>query len=221
MTHANEQHQCYLDDTYLFSIETAVCATGQDDAGRAWIALQNNIFHPQGGGQPSDVGWIHDMPAVPARVDRLVVVGLPDGAVAPTGEVVHARLDPGARLAHAALHTAGHLVDGLLQEQGYTFMRSNHFPGQARVEAVIDTEVDKDALRARMEHRLKETVAADLPVRAVWEGDTRVVSIGDLHHDRCGGTHLRSLAELHSVTIRSIKSKGGIIKVGYDAALIR
>lgn len=211
-----QQRQCHFDDTYLFGLTTPVLSTGEHQDGRPWMALRDNIFHPQGGGQPSDVGWIDDRPAAVARSGAEVVLSLA-GELPPVGSSVHARLDPQVRLAHAALHTAGHLLDALLRGQGHSFARSNHFPDQARVEASAAGPVDKDALRDELEQRLAEARHADLAVTAAWDAGTRIVSIAGLHDDPCSGTHLRSLGEFGSITLRSVKTKSGTIKVGYDA----
>lgn len=54
------QNPRYMEDTYCFSIETSVLASGVDEHGE-WIALEENIFHPQGGGQPADTAWVNDI----------------------------------------------------------------------------------------------------------------------------------------------------------------
>ncbi len=43
----------YLQNTYLFELKTQV-ASKKDDL----IEFNDTIFHPQGGGQPNDKGWI-------------------------------------------------------------------------------------------------------------------------------------------------------------------
>ena len=43
----------YLQNTYLFELNTQV-ASKKDDL----LEFSDTIFHPQGGGQPNDQGWI-------------------------------------------------------------------------------------------------------------------------------------------------------------------
>lgn len=43
------QNNIYLSNTYQSEIETTVLEIGHDDEGH-WVALKDNIFHPQGGG---------------------------------------------------------------------------------------------------------------------------------------------------------------------------
>ena len=43
----------YLKKTYLFELEAQV-ASKKDDM----VEFTDTIFHPQGGGQPNDKGWI-------------------------------------------------------------------------------------------------------------------------------------------------------------------
>lgn len=43
----------YLKNTYLFELETKVASINDN-----MIEFADTIFHPQGGGQPNDKGWI-------------------------------------------------------------------------------------------------------------------------------------------------------------------
>ena len=43
----------YLKNTYLFELQTQV-ASKKDEM----VEFADTIFHPQGGGQPNDKGWI-------------------------------------------------------------------------------------------------------------------------------------------------------------------
>ncbi|MDP4503193.1 alanyl-tRNA editing protein [Nonomuraea turcica] len=229
MVHQNSalQDALYLDDTYLTEIITTVIAAGRDEAGGAWVAVRDNLFHPQGGGQPADRGWVGEREVVPVRHAPTGLVVLTGGEPGPVdGDVVHTRVDAGARLLHAALHTAGHLVEAASRAEGWTLAGSNHFPGQARIELtpsetgtrLADAE-DRDKAADRLRAFVAAAVADDLPVVAEHDAaGRRIVRLGDLHAAPCGGTHVRSLADLAQVTISAVKVKKGRVRVSYTAS---
>ncbi|NUW31487.1 metal-dependent hydrolase [Nonomuraea sp. SMC257] len=227
------QESLYLEDTYLTGLSGPVAATGQDEDGGAWIALRRNIFHPQGGGQPADRGRVGACAVTPARhaATGLVVLravddtgpGLGDLA---EGDVVEARLDADLRLLHAALHTAGHLVEAAARAEGWSLAGNNHFPGQARIELTapeaggsLAEPEQRDEAADRLRAFVAAAVAGDLPVVAGRDPEgRRVVRLGDLHAAPCGGTHVRSLGDLAEVTISGVKLKKGRVRVSYSAA---
>lgn len=45
----------YLNDTYLFQSSGIIMGHGSDEKGK-YVLLNETIFYPQGGGQPSDQG---------------------------------------------------------------------------------------------------------------------------------------------------------------------
>ncbi|MFI0730653.1 metal-dependent hydrolase [Streptomyces sp. NPDC021225] len=224
------QISTYLDDTYLEQADTRVIAVGHRD-GAPWVAVEHCPFHPQGGGQPADRGWLEDAKIVPVR-DResgLIVAMAPEGGSLPLfaeGQQVRARIDPKARMAHAALHTAGHLVEAVGRMQGWEMVSNNHFPGQARIEfQVPETETrlaDPDGrgeATAILRASVAVAIADDLPVFARYEGEgRRVVHLHDLHAAPCGGTHVRSLGDLAEVVLPTLKVKKGRVRVSYTAA---
>ena len=228
-TREGAQISAYLDDTYLEQIDTRVIAVGEKD-GTPWAAVEHCLFHPQGGGQPADRGWLQDAEIVPVR-DResgLVVataaagVGLPALAV---GEWVRARIDLEVRMLHAALHTAGHLVEAVGRTQGWEMAGSIHFPGQARIEfeappsdaRLADPEGREEAT-AVLRAAVAAAIADDLPVSARYLPDgRREVHLDALHSAPCGGTHVRSLGDLADVVLPTLKVKKGRIRVSYTA----
>ncbi|WP_406486537.1 metal-dependent hydrolase [Streptomyces phaeochromogenes] len=235
MVHSTEalgvgtQVSAYLNDTYLEQVDTRVIAVGEKD-GTPWAAVEHCLFHPQGGGQPADRGWLEDTEIIPVR-DResgLVVATVPEGGGLPPlaeGQKVRARIDLRARTAHAALHTAGHLVEAVGRMQGWEMVASNHFPGQARIEFQAprtDTRLADPEGREEVTAVLRAAVAAavadDLPVFARCLADgRRVVHLDELHSAPCGGTHVRSLGDLAEVALPTLKVKKGRIRVSYSA----
>ncbi|MHB9864189.1 alanyl-tRNA editing protein [Streptomyces sp. YIM S03343] len=224
------QISAYLDDTYLERADTRVIAVGKRD-GALWAAVEHCPFHPQGGGQPADRGWLEDAEIVPVRDHEsgLIVAMAPEGGTLPLvseGQQVRARIDLPARMRHAALHTAGHLVEAAGRMQGWEMVSNNHFPGQARIEFRVpeaETRLADPEGREEVTAALRASVAAaiaeDLPVFARYEGEgRRVVHLHDLHAAPCGGTHVRSLGDLDEVDLPTLKVKKGRIRVSYTAA---
>ncbi|GAA4634554.1 alanyl-tRNA synthetase [Actinoallomurus vinaceus] len=233
MSDGHHQTAVYLEDTYLTAITGHVAATGGTADSAAWVAVRENIFHPQGGGQPADRGWLGECEVAPARDAEtgLVVLHPRDdqgrtlGDLA-EGDVVAARVDADLRLLHAALHTAGHLIEAAGRAQGWVLAGSIHFPGQARIEftpgetaASLAGPEDREKAADRLRTRVASAIADDLPVTAEQDDEgRRVVRLGDLHAAPCGGTHVRSLADLADVTITAVKMKKGRVRVSYTAS---
>lgn len=224
------QAATYLDDTYLEQVDTQVIAVGERGAS-LWAAVEHCLFHPQGGGQPADRGWLDGAEIVPVR-DResgLIVAMAPEGTSLPPfveGQQVRARIDLQARMTHAALHTAGHLVEAVGRMQGWEMVNNNHFPDQARIEfQVPETETrltapdGRDEVTAALRASVTAAIADDLPVFARYEDEgRRVVHLDELHAAPCGGTHVRSLGDLAEVILPTLKVKKGRIRVSYNAA---
>lgn len=209
-----------MDDTYLFHLSTSVTAVGSDERGR-WIETEESILHPQGGGQPSDVGTIDGAAAVARSIDYAGVRYLrhyfEDQCPAfEVGQRVTMELDVERRMYHAALHTAGHLIDAVVTARGFVNRMGHHFPGEARVEfkaRPLETLSPESVTDEVCRH-----IEAALPVQRVERDGERYIAIGSFEPGRCGGTHVRSTADLAEFTIRSLKVKKGVMRVGYDVA---
>jgi Ser-tRNA(Ala) deacylase AlaX len=212
-----QQRHIYLEDTYHFTVETRVVDAGSGELGN-WFALQDNIFHPQGGGQPSDVGTVDEAAVRPFKAPESEehVVRLSCERPFALGDEVTSAIDPEVRRRHAALHTCGHVVDGFVRELGFRHRVSNHFPGQARIEfGAGQDKSDLQQVAATVEERTRQAIESDRKVYASERGDLRIIGIDGLHEDPCGGTHVGSLGQLTGFSVRSVKVKGGVLKVGY------
>ncbi|MFJ9681853.1 metal-dependent hydrolase [Streptomyces sp. NPDC101194] len=224
------QVSAYYADTYEERARTQVAATGERD-GVPWVAVEHCLFHPQGGGQPADRGWVDGHEIVPLRDrDSGLVVAVASGEAAlpvfSPGWPVEVRIDLPMRVTHAALHTAGHLIEAAGRAQGWMPAANNHFPGQARIEftapqpdARLDTPEGREEATEALRTEVAGAIAQDLPV--TWENDPegrRVVHLAGLHSAPCGGTHVRSLGDLADVALPTLKVRKGRIRVSYGAA---
>lgn len=224
------QNHLYLENSNCLSVQTELSAAGQDDDG-VWLVLVDNVFHPQGGGQPADRGTVDGYAAVPFRLsDNRSVVAvrlIEPGGTFTIGQRVSAAIDPESRRLHAALHTAGHVVQAIAESRHWSVVANNHFPGQARVEfttppstmADLSTEENRSDAVTSFQNEADEVIARKLPVTATEdENGFRTVQIGDWHSTPCGGTHVDDLGELNAMRISSIRVKGGKVRVAYEAS---
>lgn len=107
-----------------------IACTAEVD-GRYAIELDRTLFHPQGGGQPADRGWIAGQVVETVIVRGDSVLHILSQAL-PLGDV-EMKIDASARQLHARLHSAGHLL-GLAGEQlGWQPVKAHHWPGEGRI----------------------------------------------------------------------------------------
>lgn len=180
--------------------------------GRYAIELDRTLFHPQGGGQPADRGWIADL-AVQGVVSRGDSVEHIVSQPLPSGEVT-IRIDAESRRLHARLHSAGHMLAQAGEQSGWQPMKGHHWPGESRI--IFAAEANGGLPEASV---LLEKVAAwqaeNLPRQVAFADGLRQVGFGDMQSYPCGGTHVASLSELGKIVISQVKMKKGQIIVSY------
>jgi alanyl-tRNA synthetase len=197
-----------------------------EQGGRTFVKLATSPFYAQGGGQVSDAGVVEtEDGAVVGTVSEVLRAG-EDQAVVLEGEPalaagakVVARVDRAARQATQANHTATHLLHAALREALGTHVRqagSYVGPDKLRFDFTHGTRLSPEELKA-VEDRVNHWVLANDPVRPITTtlkeaqelgamalfgekyGDVvRMVQIADGSYSRelCGGTHVRSTAEI-------------------------
>ncbi len=219
----------FRDDPYRRETEATVTAIND----RGGIVLDRTVFYATGGGQPGDAGHL-TTPAGTSRVatavygdDKADIVHVPnEGEPLPEpGERVTAILDWERRHRHMRVHTGLHLLSVVLP---FPVTGGQIKADQGRLDFDLDGEIPpKDELNAR----LNELVAADHPVTEEWiiddelranpslvktmkvmppmgAGRVRLIRIGDIDLQPCGGTHVKSTGEIGTLAIGKIESKG-------------
>lgn len=158
-----------------------VTVNGEGDDEDQVVVTKETIFHPQGGGQPSDVGTIgNDATNFTVRTARMTPAGevLHLGRFVPPtakpfnpGETVTQDIDTEARLLYSRLHTAGHVLGAavrhLLESQieGFDELKASHFPDSAACEfqGLIEGK-----WKAPIQEKLDDYMARDMPVEIDW-----------------------------------------------------
>ena len=222
----------YRDDAYQTSCEATVLAVND----RGGIVLDQSVFYATGGGQPGDDGVIRwdggETPiATTVKGDGAEVVHVAaEGApTPPVGATVTAEINAANRALYRRIHTALHLLSVVihLPVTGGAISAQKGRPDFDMPEA----PEDKDALAAE----LNALIAADHPVTDEWitddelaanpglvktmrvkppvgQGRVRLVRIGagdaTVDLQPCGGTHVRSTAEIGRIRLGKVEKKG-------------
>ncbi len=218
----------YLRDPYCR--ETTARVTGKEQRdGRFRIRLERTIFCPAGGGQPDDRGAINNMPVLGLASEEDDVIHILELDPGP-GEAC-LRLDFARRYDHMQQHTAQHLLSQVLvrlfEAPTLSFAIG---PDHSSIE--IGRAEFKQEETLLLEAECARLIFANLPVRIFAsddlsalqlrkppkrQGKIRVVEIQDLDQSACGGTHLKSSAEIGLLKVIKTERVRSNIRLYYAA----
>lgn len=194
-------------------LDTKVLSCKPEADGRFRVVLASTLFHPQGGGQPSDRGMIGSANMLQAIQDGAEVIHFTDTAV--EAGHVHIQIEGALRRQHTRYHSAGHLIACAGEQYGWYGYKGNHRPGEGRIvfQPVRQTSpVTAEDFAAGV----AELVALNLALRTSDDDGKRMVTWGDLPVYACGGTHVRSTGEVGQIIITRVKEKKGELSVQYE-----
>ena len=125
------------------------------------------------------------------------------------------RIDEQRRRFNSRMHSAGHLIGHFVQALGWMPVKAHHWPGEGRVQfKPLESAKEMDA--EMIQHGIEQWVAHDLPRLTSMREGAREIGFGELPAYGCGGTHVRSLKDLGTVTIASLSMKKGMLSVHYS-----
>jgi alanyl-tRNA synthetase len=197
----------YQTDPYCREITARITGRESRD-GDFRIRLDRTIFCPEGGGQPADRGTINGFPVMElAQLDEDIIHVL---ASDPGQDEVNLLLDFPRRYDTMQQHTAQHLLSQVLLNLFNAPTLSFAIgPEHASIEIGRET-LNEEEIKI-LETECARLIFANLPVRIFESEDTaclhlrkppkrqgriRVVEIEGLDRSACGGTHLKSSAEI-------------------------
>jgi alanyl-tRNA synthetase len=209
--------QGYWEDGSKLQFIGMVTATAETERGLV-VRFDKTYFYPECGGQLADGGTVGGTSILDAQQDDVgPYVILPPGSSADVGQHLFCVVDVERRGRHTQLHSAQHILSRLLDDRGMRTLSFHMSEEEASIEieaaAVSDsvlTEVEDAVERAIWRCLSIETLfvdAADIAaydVRKVPElagGPLRLVRIGDLDTNPCGGTHVASTGEIGAFAI--------------------
>ena len=207
----------YERDALCRSLETRILSTATEGS-RPFVTLEDTAFYPEGGGQPCDLGTINGVAVLDVQkrngeIRHFVAAPLAEGPAS-------LQVDWVRRFDHMQQHTGQHLLTAVAQDRFRWATTAFHLGS-----GVCDIELDAPTLTSAELTRLEEAVATEIRARhditarlvtaeayaqeAVRSrglpeghtGDIRLVQIGGVDLNTCGGTHLRHTGELEALKL--------------------
>ncbi len=197
-----------------------------------WIELSETIFHPKGGGQPSDVGFISNIPVACVHKNILDKTQMDKFDIFHCfeenepfnfniGDEVELHVDAATRHLHSRLHTAGHVLAEAVNIcysplVGY---QGNHSPNDSYVKfKIVGTPtIEKEEIKQQAEALFNNWIDQDLQIEIKFEiSGLRAVKVLK-SWTPCGGTHITNLKRmgLMEITDFSINKKDGTATIKY------
>ena len=218
----------YQRDPYCREITARITGKELRD-GRFRVRLERTIFCPEGGGQPADRGAINDVPVLGLASEDDDIIHILERDPGP-GEAC-LRLDFARRYDHMQQHTAQHLLSQVLVRL-FDAPTLSFAIGPDHSSIEIGRAEFKQEETLLLESECARLIFANLPVR-IFESDDlsalqlrkppkrqgkiRVVEIQDLDQSACGGTHLKSSAEIGLLKVVKTERVRANIRLYYAA----
>jgi misacylated tRNA(Ala) deacylase len=218
-------------DSYLQAAPATIIAINPDGG----IVLDRTIFYASSGGQPGDTGWLARADgtrvAIAATVhpegDKTAIAHLP-AANQPSlsvGDEVTAIIDWDTRYRLMRMHTALHLLSVVLP---FPVTGGSVGTDKGRLDFDMpEAPSNLDVIEARLNalaagnHAISEEWITDEQMAAqpdliktmnvkppMGQGRVRLIRIGDVDLQPCGGTHVRNTSEIGSLRLGKIEKKG-------------
>jgi len=218
----------YYRDCYLQQFRARVLESADD--GRR-VYLDRTAFYPTSGGQPFDIGTLGGANVIEVIDEDDRVAHVLDAPI--KFDEVDAQINWFRRFNHMQQHSGQHLLSAVLEELFKIPTVSFHLGAE-----VCTIDVAAPALTSiqidRAEERCAEIVGEARPLAITFEdakadlglrkesqrtGTLRVVAIHGIDRSACGGTHVRTTAEIGHVLIRKTEKIRGNTRLEFVCGL--
>ena len=236
--------QLYYADVYLKEFDAIVLKIISGN----YVVLDKTCMYPEGGGQPTDQGWlISDNTkfevADVQKIGKVIVHKLSSPATFKEGSTVHGVIDWDRRYSLMKAHTVTHLINGAARR-----VLGEHVWQSGTQKSLETSRLDISHYRRltheeihKIETLANQAIGANMKVETAWlprneaesrygfrlyQGgavpgkDIRVVKTGDWDVEACAGTHLGTTSEVGFVKIvYTERVQDGVERLGYAVGL--
>lgn len=218
-----------IEGNYIKEFDAIVTKSMED-----FVSLDQTAFYPLGGGQPSDVGFLK-WSGKESKIKEVIKKGdgikhIIEGEKPPVGTKVHGILDWNRRYAHMKMHTAQHVISGIIFDDYKARTVGNQIYAEySRVDFHPANFSDKDL--KDIEDKFNNLIKKNIPLKIYEEErgslekrvdqyrcnldllpkfikNLRIVEIEGFDICPCAGTHIKNTGELTNMKITKTENKG-------------
>lgn len=238
-----ETQLLYYEDSYMKECESQLITTFTKEE-TEYAVLDKTVFYPEGGGQPSDIGYLLDKDGnkyevTDVQMEDGVVYHQLKGSIPEDTDVLECRINWSRRYSLMKNHTATHLVGRACRDTlGDHIRQSGAKKGvnESRLDITHHGDIGIDDLQeieTAVNAYLREQEDVDISFKNkrqvhdkygfdVYQGgvpkstEIRIVKIGD-DVQVCGGTHIENTEELNIIKIDNIKKiQDGVYRITFS-----
>jgi alanyl-tRNA synthetase len=209
-------NRLYYTDAYRTTFTANVVERSEDGLR---VYLDETAFYPTSGGQPHDLGILGGATIVDVVDEDDRIAHVLSSALDASQSTLNGAIDWGRRFDNMQQHTGQHLLSAVFEDLFGAKTLSVHFgPDYSTLD--LDAESISRGQLVAAEERANAVVTEARPVSVTFEdaesaiglrkaseriGALRVVSIDGIDRSACGGTHVRSTAEIGPILLRSVE----------------
>jgi misacylated tRNA(Ala) deacylase len=221
--------EVFRSDAYCRECEAVVTASAPGA-----IQLDRTVFYPMGGGQPGDTGTLIVADGIEIEVldtrkgdgeGEILHIVDEQSSMPEVGNAITARISWERRYLHMRVHTCLHLLCATVP---FGVTGGQIGDGKGRLDFdIADAALDKEAITVELnrliseDHEVGSRWITDAELEAQPElvrtmsvappsdqGSVRLLEIGTIDLQPCGGTHVARTGEIGGVVVRKIENKG-------------
>lgn len=179
------------------------------------IEVEETIFHPKGGGQDQDIGFINDYPIIDVEIDGAKFYYYLTHELE-VGQTVKFQIDSVTRTLNSRRHSLGHVIGYVLEKKMWIPIKASHYPDDCKV-VFKRTEKSLDDIEiSDLTREVEKILNEDYERSIQYQEQKRVVSFGGKITYMCGGTHVDKLSEIGDFSITKTKIKKDNLTVSYS-----
>jgi len=215
----------FVENSYLKEFESKILNIENNN-----IILEETVFYAKSGGQPGDTGKINlndkEINIIDTIYDQNKIIShvCEDVSDLKIGDKIKGKINWQTRYKHMRMHSALHLLCSLIP---YDVTGGQISYEKSRLDFNADEKIEKDEI----ENNINQLVREDHKISYQWitneeldkqselvrtmsvkpprtNQKIRLVKIGNIDLQPCGGTHVKSTKEIGEIKIGKIENKG-------------